>query len=81
MPFLRDADSKIGHTALSMASSSDQNQGGPVSPAILILIFGALGLCLTAMCMGLGYVIMKDHNNACDSCYKSGDEAQEAQKN
>lgn len=33
------------------------------------------------MCMGLGYVIMKDQNNACDSCYKSGDEAQEANKN
>ena len=48
---------------------------------MLIAIFGAVGLCLTLLCISLGYLILQDRGNACDSCYKSGDEATEAKKN
>ena len=65
---------------MHLASETDKPED-PVSPMTLLIIFSLLGICLTCLCISLGYLIMQDQDNKYDICFKSKDEDEIAMRN
>ena len=79
--FLQSDDATQMDVLMHLASEDDSVAKDPISPMSLLIIFVLLGVCLTCLCVSLGYLIMKDETHSYDICFKSSDEDETKMRN